>query len=70
MTAEAAKADVWLPVRPSASDRALMLPWIHHIIENDLYDEQFVKHWTSLPFPPSTPTRAWPIAPRRCGPTT
>lgn len=49
MTAEAAKADVWLPVRPS-SDCALMLSWIHHIIENDLYDEQFVKHWTNLPF--------------------
>lgn len=49
MTAEAAKADVWLPVRPG-SDCALMLSWIHHIIENDLYDEQFVKHWTNLPF--------------------
>ena len=48
-TAEAAKADVWLPVRPG-SDCALMLSWIHHIIENDLYDEQFVKHWTNLPF--------------------
>ena len=49
MTAEAAKADVWPPVRPG-SDCALMLSWIHHIIENDLYDEQFVKHWTNLPF--------------------
>ncbi len=49
MTAEATKADVWLPVRPG-SDCALMLSWIHHIIENDLYDEQFVKHWTNLPF--------------------
>lgn len=49
MTAEAAKADVWLPVCPG-SDCALMLSWIHHIIENDLYDEQFVKHWTNLPF--------------------
>lgn len=49
MTAEAAKADVWLPVRPG-SDCALMLSWIHHIIENDLYDEQFVQHWTNLPF--------------------
>lgn len=49
MTAEAAKADVWLPVRPG-SDCALMLSWIHHIIENDLYDEQFVKHWTNPPF--------------------
>ncbi len=49
MTAEAAKAVVWLPVRPG-SDCALMLSWIHHIIENDLYDEQFVKHWTNLPF--------------------
>lgn len=49
LTAEASKADVWLPVRPG-SDCALMLAWIHHIIENDLYDEQFVKHWTNLPF--------------------
>lgn len=49
MTAEASKADVWLPVRPG-SDCALMLSWIHHIIENDLYDEQFVKHWTNLSF--------------------
>ena len=49
MTAEATKADLWLPVRPG-SDCALMLSWIHHIIENDLYDEQFVKHWTNLPF--------------------
>ncbi len=49
MTAEATKADVWLPVRPG-SDCALMLSWIHHIIENNLYDETFVKHWTNLPF--------------------
>lgn len=49
MTAEATKADVWLPVRPG-SDCALMLSWIHHIIENNLYDEAFVKHWTNLPF--------------------
>ncbi len=49
LTAEASKADVWLPVRPG-SDCALMLAWIHHIIENDLYDEEFVKHWTNLPF--------------------
>ena len=66
MTAEAAKADVWLPVRPG-SDCALMLSWIHHIIENDLYDEQFVKHWTNLPFLINPDTRlayraeeAWP----------
>ncbi|WP_282192024.1 molybdopterin-containing oxidoreductase family protein [Adlercreutzia caecimuris] len=49
MTAEATKADVWLPVRPG-SDCALMLSWIHHIIENNLYDDAFVKHWTNLPF--------------------
>lgn len=49
MTAEAAKADVWLPVRPG-SDCALMLSWIRYIIDQKAYDEPFVKHWTNLPF--------------------
>lgn len=49
LTAEASKADVWLPVRPG-SDCALMLSWIRYIIENNLYNEEFVKYWTNLPF--------------------
>ncbi|WP_304425909.1 molybdopterin-dependent oxidoreductase [uncultured Adlercreutzia sp.] len=46
---DAAKADVWLPVRPG-TDTALMLSWIRYIIDNELYDAEFVKYWTNLPF--------------------
>jgi anaerobic selenocysteine-containing dehydrogenase len=46
---DAAKADVWLPIRP-ATDGALALSWFRYIIENKLYDEQFTKYWTNLPF--------------------
>lgn len=46
---DAAKADVWLPVRP-ASDGALLLSWFRYIIENKLYDAEFTKYWTNLPF--------------------
>lgn len=48
MTADAVKADVWLPVRPG-SDTALLLAWIRYIIEGERYNEQFVKYWTNLP---------------------
>ncbi len=48
-TPDAAKADVWLPVRPG-SDSALALAWIRYIIEHEGYDEQFCKYWTNLPF--------------------
>ncbi len=46
---DAAKADVWLPVRP-ATDTGVLLSWYRYIFENKLYDEQFVKYWTNLPF--------------------
>ncbi|MDE8702423.1 molybdopterin-dependent oxidoreductase [Adlercreutzia equolifaciens] len=46
---DAAKADVWLPVRPG-TDTALLLSWIRYIFDNELYDEQFCKYWTNLPF--------------------
>jgi anaerobic selenocysteine-containing dehydrogenase len=46
---DAVKADVWLPVRPG-TDTALMLSWFRYIFENKLYDEQFTKFWTNLPF--------------------
>lgn len=48
-TVDAAKADVWLPVRPG-SDTALVLSWIRYVTENTLYDEKFCKYWTNLPF--------------------
>lgn len=49
LTPDAAKADVWLPIRPQ-SDVALQLSWIRYILENRLYDEDFVLRWTNLPY--------------------
>ena len=46
---DASKADVWLPVRPG-SDTALIMGFFRYIFENGLYDEEFVKYWTNLPF--------------------
>jgi len=48
-TPDAAKADVWLPIRPG-TDVALMLAWIRYIMEHTLYDREFVVRWTNLPF--------------------
>jgi anaerobic selenocysteine-containing dehydrogenase len=44
-TKEAEMADLWLQVRPG-TDLALMLGWIRLIIEEDLYDHDFVENWT------------------------
>jgi anaerobic selenocysteine-containing dehydrogenase/Fe-S-cluster-containing dehydrogenase component len=44
MQADAAKADVWLPVRPGADD-ALALAMLHVIVTERLYDEEFVAAW-------------------------
>lgn len=41
----AAKADLWLPVRPGA-DAALALAWLNVIIYEGLYDQDFVENWT------------------------
>lgn len=49
MTPDAARADVWLPIRPG-TDVALMLAWIKDIIDNEVYDKEFVMKWTNLPF--------------------
>ncbi|MDR2492294.1 MAG: molybdopterin-dependent oxidoreductase [Coriobacteriales bacterium] len=49
MSPDAVKATVWLRVRP-ATDGALILAWYRYIFEKKLYDEQFVKTWTNLPF--------------------
>jgi len=46
---DAVKADVWLRVRPG-SDGALILSWYRYIFENKLYDADFCKKWTNLPF--------------------
>ncbi len=43
--AEAEKADMWLPIRPG-TDVALMLGWIRIIIEEGLYERDFVENWT------------------------
>ena len=44
-TKEAEMADLWLQIRPG-TDVALMLGWIRLIIEEDLYDHDFVENWT------------------------
>ena len=45
---DAAKADVWLPIRPG-TDVALMLAWMRYIIEKKLYDRDFCLKWTNFP---------------------
>jgi len=42
-------ADCWLRVRPGA-DAALALGMIYVLIEEKLYDESFVRDWTTSPF--------------------
>lgn len=39
------RAALWLKLRPGTDD-ALALGLLHHIIENEFYDRQFVKEWT------------------------
>ena len=48
-TPDAAKADHWLNVRPAA-DTSLLLSWFRYIFVNKLYDEEFARYWTDLPF--------------------
>lgn len=43
-TADAAKADWWIPIKPSG-DTAFFMGMIYHIIANDLYDKEFVENW-------------------------
>ena len=45
LSTAAAHSDFWLPIKP-ATDIALMLAWMHEIIENGLYDKQFVESQT------------------------
>ena len=49
LTMDAAKADVWLPIRPG-TDAALLLAWQRWIIENERYDAEFCKTWTNMPY--------------------
>ncbi|MDD2851100.1 MAG: molybdopterin-dependent oxidoreductase [Desulfuromonadaceae bacterium] len=42
----ASKADHWLPIRP-ASDLALLLAWIRIIIEEGLYDKEYIDKYAS-----------------------
>ena len=37
-------ADIWLPLR-SGTDAAMFLGWMHVIIEEELYDKEFVENW-------------------------
>ncbi len=43
-TADAAKADWWIPIKPSG-DTALFLGMCQHLVERELYDKEFVAHW-------------------------
>lgn len=42
----ASKSKYWLPIKP-ATDLALLLAWIHVIIEEGLYDKDYVEKYTS-----------------------
>src|SRR6266498_4982968 len=44
----AEKADLWLRVRPGGDD-SLALSMIHVLLEENLYDESFVRDWTNGP---------------------
>lgn len=55
-TPDAAKADVWLPIRPG-TDVALELTWIRYILANKLYDRDFVMKWTNMPYLINTKTK-------------
>ncbi len=41
----ASKSKYWLPIKPG-TDLALLLAWIHVIIEEELYDKEYVKKYT------------------------
>ncbi|MFQ5943400.1 MAG: molybdopterin-dependent oxidoreductase [Anaerolineales bacterium] len=42
----ASKSDVWLPTWPG-SESAVLLCWANHLIQNDLYDTEFMRRWSN-----------------------
>jgi anaerobic selenocysteine-containing dehydrogenase len=48
-TTLAAKADCWLRVKPAA-DGELAMAMIHVLLEENLFDAEFARHWTNGPF--------------------
>jgi len=62
----ASKSKYWLPIRP-ATDLALLLAWIHVIIEEKLFDAEYVQKYTygfeqlQQHVKEFTPERAYPI---------
>jgi len=49
LTPDAAKAQVWLPIRPG-TDVALLMAWIRYILDHKLFDLDFVTKWSNLPY--------------------
>jgi anaerobic selenocysteine-containing dehydrogenase len=45
LTRPAARADIWLPLRPG-TDAALALGMLHVIVNEEIYDKEFVEHYT------------------------
>ena len=41
----AERADIWLPLR-AGTDAAMTLGWLNVIVEEELYDKEFVRDWT------------------------
>ena len=49
MTPLGKEADLWLPLRVG-TDLCLSLGWLKWIIDNEAYDDLFVRRWTNAPF--------------------
>ncbi len=49
MTNLGKEADYWLNIRPG-TDAAVALCWAHIIVDNELYDNLYIKRWTDAPF--------------------
>ena len=49
MTPLGKEADLWLPLRVG-TDLCLSLTWLKWIIDNEAYDDLFVRRWTNAPF--------------------
>jgi nitrate reductase alpha subunit len=45
----ATKSDYWIPVRPGLSDTAIFLYLTKYLMDNKLYDADFVRRFTDLP---------------------